>query len=100
MSCVKSGRLSRTAWCRPRIRSVRPAPSAGLALDRQGNAHAAANAERGKASLGAILVLLTSRYGDLDVGRINVAIECDTQLVAVEFALPPGYDEASDTVAA
>ena len=47
-----------------------------------------------------ILVHLTSRYGDLDVGRINVAIECDTQLVAVEFTLPPGYDDASDTVAA
>ena len=47
-----------------------------------------------------VLVLLACRYSDLDVGRINVAVERDAQFVAVKLTLPPGHDDASDAIAA
>src|ERR1700687_1193886 len=47
-----------------------------------------------------IPVLLACRSGDLDVGRINVAIERNAQFLAVKLALPPGHDDASNAIAA
>src|SRR3954447_26185123 len=44
--------------------------------------------------------LLARRNSDFDVSRINVAIEPCAQFVAVEFALPPGHDDASNAIAA
>jgi hypothetical protein len=47
-----------------------------------------------------MLVRLARRYSDLDVGRINVAIEPSAQFIAVKLALPPGHDDASNAIAA
>src|SRR4030088_760467 len=44
--------------------------------------------------------LFACRYGDLDVGWINIAIECNAKFVAVELAFPPGHNHASNAIAA
>src|SRR2546428_2057448 len=39
-------------------------------------------------------------HRSLEISRVNVAIERNTQLVPIKFTLPPGHDHAGNAVAA
>lgn len=45
-------------------------------------------------------VLVPNRYCDLDVARINLALECDAKLPPVEFTFPPSHHHACHAIAA